>query len=757
MADDLKLDRAASRTRRKSDNQPSDTRPEVAAREGKLARLKEVFKKNLGEDLPRSQLEQIIEQVEAKRAYSAGIDRSKRAFAADQSSSRSDAESRAKTDQSAKTTGAQQARNAKDGLTQEQRQSIQSDPKARPTLPPTGTSPIKAKQAEGVLRRVLAPLIAANGEAMGLTDLEGRARERRARQRNARTQPGRSSSSRGPGALSLRLRGNTAAQGAKTPVAHDQDGLAGIETYSSFEGMSFNWEAFFALFLIRSEKDAHLWRRALRDLKRQEERNALMAHEVKASVTQMRHEFEKLQKTVDFVKSTESLHRAMDRGRLDHIGGRVPINLAQTQQKLAKQWNEARQKGRGSVEPALVPGQSLLTPSQLASLMQQAKTNSAARALLHEYEQAMDVAQRYGGLTGVVGWHQAEAARQRAAGNKEEAAALEETVSEDRDRLAREVRVMAESPQDWRELVDRRRRRMLGIAQQARAKGHADEEARWLHAVAVMDDAMAEARPVNPNLRAQGNREADRMLVDMGRGASGVSLSHEVLRERMERLRDDPELKPATKTDIVDAEDRLHALNREAGDRLATRLDRDPTFRQTYATAARDVAQAHGRALDELQRKAGVETPEGRALGYVQSQLDALAGGHQRLVETPLVDRPPIPAADNETVPTNLQALRSRAAGMERFHRVDSDFRPTTAAAVDTGEKVARGADTVAQALRQSADTALKPYVDEAVEQAIQFANQHRQQVDGMIRSNMRQAEGMLEQLLQVLAMARRG
>ncbi|MBI5508396.1 MAG: hypothetical protein HY903_06570 [Deltaproteobacteria bacterium] len=414
---------------------------------GELERLRQLAKERGGGNLDDKTLTAIVERRKAKIALTNEIKEAKQSFETAQNkvslaNKADEAQTRA-----AKATGTQETKTA-DGLNEKDRTAVRSDPKAGPRLPPADAKSTTPEQAKALLGKLLetvtkdgqpfdlqayaqtlkqrpataakqggspqglpaklgressglsaggvggtrAPTSGAPGQRSGSTATLPR---QAAASGNQATKPGSlptetSAAKAGLGApsagasLSFRTTGGT---NLATGTAVSADGLfnagGGLITNSSFDGMHFNWDGFFALFLIKSQKDMQEWRKMMKELRRLEGEAAVQAHNTAIALLKMRQSFERADAVRGFTESLSALPRRMKEDRVNEFCFGKDV----AQQKTDVAAKKAEQEVRGLLaklreKNAQVPaGRVFLTPSEQKAL----KADEAA-----EYRKAVE-------------------------------------------------------------------------------------------------------------------------------------------------------------------------------------------------------------------------------------------------------------------------------------------------------------------------------------------------------------------------------
>jgi hypothetical protein len=334
-----------------------------------LERLQQIVKKHYGRVLEEKVLANIIARQRAKLAEKDRLTETKTAFETDQAKEKLATKKEGREIQTRKALGTEQAKGA-DGLTNEARMSVRSNPEAGPTLPPTKAPQVSAGQAELILFKML-DKVEVDGKKL---DLEAYAKSLKEKPptpvkalplANKELATSRSALAAGASSVPNQDAPGTRAPGARPPVpqprtpsvpglrsplgeagsapalassaaglhqtsgAHtwspgfsqnaggmlvsgigvSRDGWfnagGGLITGSSFDGMHFNWEAFFMNFIIKSTKDMMEWRKLLKELRRLEAKSNLAGLDLKIAMEKMHQEWERFHAISKFMESLQ--------------------------------------------------------------------------------------------------------------------------------------------------------------------------------------------------------------------------------------------------------------------------------------------------------------------------------------------------------------------------------------------------------------------------------------------------------------------
>ncbi len=203
-----------------------------------------------------------------------------------------------------------------------------------------------------------------------------------------------------PGAASLSMSMRTGGAGmlaGKTGVSPDGlfNAAGGLLTHSSFDGMNFNWDGFFAMFMIKSQADLHEWRKMLKELRRLEGEANLAGRDAQIALLKMRRSFEKQAAISGFCDEMKRIPRAMKQGEvnaafngLDPARSRVLTEEAEAmlESLYPGQHSDPKKRLANKQEPGInaqIPrGTVWLSKSQIAKLSDAAPLGSDNKPLL---------------------------------------------------------------------------------------------------------------------------------------------------------------------------------------------------------------------------------------------------------------------------------------------------------------------------------------------------------------------------------------
>ena len=95
----------------------------------------------------------------------------------------------------------------------------------------------------------------------------------------------------------------------------------GIETRSSFDGMNFNWDGFFSLFIMKSQKDLNEWKKFYKELKRLAGKLAVGTYSALKAILKMRHTFAKSKQNRALSRALRKIPRAIVQAKADQASG----------------------------------------------------------------------------------------------------------------------------------------------------------------------------------------------------------------------------------------------------------------------------------------------------------------------------------------------------------------------------------------------------------------------------------------------------
>ncbi len=271
-----------------------------------LERLRQIVQKRHHVHLKDQTIEALLVRREARLIHEASLKESKEGHEAANAKETLGSKIQDPKTQAGKKIATAEARGA-DGLTPEQRAVVRSDVQAGPTLPPSEAPATTPEQANLILERVFTFLGNKDGHpvdkqayAAALKAKQGEPTTKNpdsqptAKRALVLTRPGAKAAS--PQTLTKELSG---AQLAKSPVmptldkidvpltdipsvvvgtGASPDGLLGNNGWilgTDFDGLNFNWDAFFSLFIMYVQKDSHLWRRLMKEMAKAAGKSAL--------------------------------------------------------------------------------------------------------------------------------------------------------------------------------------------------------------------------------------------------------------------------------------------------------------------------------------------------------------------------------------------------------------------------------------------------------------------------------------------------
>ncbi|MBI3178404.1 MAG: hypothetical protein HYZ27_02010, partial [Deltaproteobacteria bacterium] len=168
------------------------------------------------------------------------------------------------------------------------------------------------------------------------------------------------------------------------------DGLVnaggGFVTGTRFDGMSFNWDAFFSLFLIRSQEDLNIWRRLMKELAAAEGKLSLQGRDLQIALTKMRQAFGRVDANLKFQQSLESLNRKLQQGPVYELLGQNPDAVPALRKQIEDTLREIYAQAGDKAAP--FKGRVYLTDQELDALGATPEQKEAYRAQLTQLDNA---------------------------------------------------------------------------------------------------------------------------------------------------------------------------------------------------------------------------------------------------------------------------------------------------------------------------------------------------------------------------------
>ena len=428
MAEQLNIDSPGAAQTRVGDKAQAP----VDEAKSELDRLKTLARSRGAKNLSDAQLENIIKRKKSGLKHRAKIEQSRTEFETKGAKESLKQKANLHQTKAGEAAGTKGAKSAIDGLTAEARRSIASDPDAGPKLPPAMGKPTSPEQAKKLLDGMVQHLVMPDGEPF---DLEAYAKTlrkqppskakssdaepgtKRAGQKTGGSALGRASSAMGrgsrlsaaertgpgaprPGASprlgqaggALGAKGTNAAtmslssiQGSSGKLASSNSAFnagGGLSSTTSFDGMNFNWDGFFSVFLIKSQKDMAKWKKALRELRRLQHQNELLAHQIGIKLLEMRQKFERSKAMGDFAKKAGKAFKTFDQAKAE-----APAKQVGGENGTPQARKDANEKLRGALknEEGLRVRQ-FLTDGELQTLDENG--NTEAREAMEELKKA---------------------------------------------------------------------------------------------------------------------------------------------------------------------------------------------------------------------------------------------------------------------------------------------------------------------------------------------------------------------------------
>ena len=403
-----------------------------------LERLRQIAKERGGKTLDDRTLSAIVERHKAKIAQATQNKEIKQAFETGRGKETVTSKANEVETRTAKATGTQETRTA-DGLSERDRTAVRADPKAGPRLPPSDAKPATPEQAKALVLKLLESFLQTNGKPLDLPAYAASLTPRQPTQpkgegtiRPPGTTLGKTSSSqttrpatmpptgsvsrpglgKPAGGTSLSFR-TSAGLGASTGTGVSGSGLintgGGLKSHSSFDAMHFNWDGFFALFLIRSQKDMQEWRKMMKELRAAEGQATIAAHDAQIALLQMRQQFARQASVSDFSESLTDVQKAMKKDAVTAVlQGRDPKRAQELREKMAGLVAQARGRTGASetgtprnpaFHDATAEGQVYLTQSQI-KLLSDTVTPPATKSPRQQYQDYLKEFQQVGGAVG---------------------------------------------------------------------------------------------------------------------------------------------------------------------------------------------------------------------------------------------------------------------------------------------------------------------------------------------------------------------
>ncbi len=817
---------------------------EVDRGRGELDKLREVAKSRHGKHLDDKTLAAIAARRKAKLAHEQRISASKTTFESVRGRESVTAKATERETQAQKATGTPESRGA-DGLTEQERTSVRSDPKAGPRLPPTDSKATTPEQASGLLQ-AMSSLLLTDGKAFDVQAYAKTLKPKPAEQPKApatraqapapsvTAQKATMTARPGPGALPRESSRPTAGLGAPLASAKlsfratqsdtalgrtgaTNDGLinagGGLVTGTRFDGMHFNWDAFFSLFLIRSQEDLNLWRRLMKELDAAQGELSLQGRDVQMALTKMRQAFGRLDANLKLQTSLDKAKSKLQQGPVYELLGGNQAAVPALRGQLA---GTARAiYARAGEKAASFVGRTYLSDADLEAL-------GASPELKEAYKQALGELRRAGGDLAKLGLIMDDRAQVRAAQAEREkdlAAIPRPPTREDQQRImdmAAELGDLAAADERLGVEIDRTRAEM---SLQVAVAASSPEVAAYLNSRRnALSDELSRVRSEQgeiseelekANLSADDRTKLDQKLKAAQEREESL-LRQIVVLDPAIAEHDTQEQKAAYEKLLAKAEDRLAAANKaQAEYRAAVQAvfsDR-PGESNADRVARLELRQADLGVEHGKLRVASEKSPDDRALRgklSVNESLQEIVNEEIQLSGTDASARTRSErlnlARNRQDVPQALQNWASSAgARADRLHHLirgdadhqtspegsavhagahvdpanvwapyDPNYRKRLWSAVEAGNQIAEVRaeqlpdpnaqefhENVRNAMRTAAEGPMVSAVDGAVQNAISLAQRHRKELDAMLRGPVQQAQGMINQLIQLLGMSR--
>lgn len=694
-----------------------------------LAKLREMVQQRHGKTLTDQTLLGIIHRHQEKTVEKAQSAEAKALFEADLDQETVATKPEPAQTQAQKATGAQKLRGS-DGLSDQSRQQIASNPKAGPTLPPTTSKAATPEQAQKLVGKMLAN-VTVDGQpldpktyaqtlkakpptqpkslnlAPGGTQTKAAASTQAslasmgstpsaATLSRAPAQPGlgqkiggnttplgRSTVSGLPGApgmgnASLRLGGGLG--GTTRAAAEAMNAGGGLLSEVEFDGMSFNWDSFFMKFIVETQRDLATWKRAMRQMRSLAAQGAISAAEAQAVFTEITNELEQAGNTFKMAEAGAKMHEAVKDAANKRVGGyQDPERIEQSSKDLRDIASKAKPDS----------GRTFLTDKELPPTEQ-------AR-----YHEARATLEAQLGNTGFQAYLVQE--RSQLSPDDTEAAAQLDGEIASRDAQVKEDLARAERDTDLRKSLRGARGSLAG-----RADALGGE-------IKGLDERIAK----NPPDKADLIKERDGKLAER---AAFMGAAIEMDRS-LARLSCNNKVHAAVDADIA----RTKAA--PAVDKLT------PTSKKEDVTSAHEHAR-----LQEL-----------RAAQPAQTTKDATPTTASKSAGPPArVSHPP--------TEQEMAALEGQFKAGGFVSNINTQSEVGVFGAIVTG--VGNYVDPIASAIASSLEEANKsgPFaeaVNRGIQSAVSHAKSQRAQLDGKTRQATKQAQGMINQLAQMIRLTR--
>jgi hypothetical protein len=338
MADDLKVQKASTQSVNPIGKPGQAT---LDPQEVKLARLQAKAIERGAGDISVSDLKKLVQKSEAKLEKRAELSQTKSEYDKGNAKEKLVAPDLRRQQAGLMAGAMREVSAAGESLDAKTHQRVASDPDAPVTLPPLGPSqkPTDVDTAKKLLRILSAPLSSPDGEAFDFQNYAKSLRKKppmppseqstnaalSSRPSSVKPKP-RSSSmpQRGSAAvsglgarpmassLSLGGRSQTTSNSGGSVAGQNRGGAFSGDT--SFDGMNFNWDAFTVRFLIDSQKNQHEWKRALKEMRETEFLSELSARDLDIKMREFRNRFEKLTSLLKVADSGIKLQDGFQKG-----------------------------------------------------------------------------------------------------------------------------------------------------------------------------------------------------------------------------------------------------------------------------------------------------------------------------------------------------------------------------------------------------------------------------------------------------------
>jgi hypothetical protein len=309
MADNLTVGDAPKATDSSSEGAPA-SREDKAAR-AKIDEIKQRARSQLNHHLTDERAAAILARREEKVAAEKRVKDSAETFETGRSKETVGNKASERETRAQKATGAEKARGP-EGLTEKERQGIRSDPKYGPKLPVAEGRPIGASEAASILTKIFGH-IEVGGKRLDLEAYAKTLRPLPPSQPKTASAGAKDSGPRLTASSSAQTAGRSAATGqrrdlppsgpatstrpltmnvrtAQAPGAgQPSNGGGGLVSSQPFDGMHFNWDGFFAVWMLHAREDLFTFRKQMKDLNESQRSVTRTSLEVARELLRLQH------------------------------------------------------------------------------------------------------------------------------------------------------------------------------------------------------------------------------------------------------------------------------------------------------------------------------------------------------------------------------------------------------------------------------------------------------------------------------------